>query len=234
MLETSSIRILLVEGCGLVREGIRLILSNTYGFSVVAEAGSYADALVIANKEQLDIILLDLKVISDTGYGIIARILEAASTSRLIILTESFDLQVHRLVIDLGAKGLVMKQETSAALINAINKVNAGEISPGPLITERLINDLFKTPHGKDDDFETHNSSALTPREQQIVNLVSEGLRNKEIARILLITEATVSHHLTSIFGKLGVSGRLQLVIYTYRHGGKLISIPSDDDRPGI
>lgn len=192
-------------------------LKKTLGFLVVGEAGRYADALMIASREQPDIILLDLTMVSDNGFSIIPRILEAASAARLIILTESLDPQDHRAAIGLGAKGLVLKQEPSEALINAINKVKTGGISLEPLITEMMINDLFAAPQSKSDSPETNRSVMLTPRERQVVSLVAEGLKNKEIARNLRITEATVSHHLTSIFKKLGVPGRLQLVIHAHR-----------------
>ncbi|HKP12165.1 MAG TPA: response regulator transcription factor, partial [Blastocatellia bacterium] len=150
-------------------------------------------------------------------YGLLPRLLEVAGAARLIILTESLNPQTHRAAIDLGAKGLVLKQETSEALIQAINKVSAGEISLGPLITDKLLSTLLT--RSKSHDCDVQSSVTLTPREQQVVSLVAEGLRNKEIARNLLISEATVSHHLTSIFNKLGISGRLQLVIYAHRHG---------------
>ncbi len=217
MLETHLIRILLVDSYTMVREGIRLLLNQTPGLAVVGETGRYTDALMIAQQEQPDVILLDLTMISENGYNMLPRLLEVASPARLIILTESLDPQAHRAAIDLGAKGLVLKQESSEALIHAINKVHAGEISLEPLITDKLLSNLLS--RSKPHDCEMQSSVPLTPREQQIVSLVAEGLRNKEVARNLLISAATVSHHLTSIFNKLGIPGRLQLVIYADRHG---------------
>jgi len=224
MFETHPIRILLVDRYTMIREGIRLILNNTLRFSVVGEAGGRTDAITLASREQPDIILLDLTMISENEYSIIPRLLEVASGARLIILTESLDPQTHSAAIKLGARGLVLKQESSEALINAINKVNAGEISLEPAITEKIISDLFTATRDKNDNLHWPKSAALTPRERQVVRLVAEGLKNKEIARTLLISEATVSHHLTSIFNKLGVTSRLQLAIYAHHHSADIFN----------
>lgn len=230
--ETHPVRILLVDRHAMVREGLRLILNNALRFSVVGEAGRHTDAIILASREQPDIILLDLTMISENGYSIVPRLLEVASSARLIILTESLDPQTHRAAIKLGAKGLVLKQESSEALIKAINKVNAGEISLEPAITEKIISDLFMATPDKNDHLHSAKSAALTPRERQVVRLVAEGLKNKEIARTLLISEATVSHHLTSIFNKLGISGRLQLAIYAHHHSIDVFDSLCLDDRP--
>jgi DNA-binding NarL/FixJ family response regulator len=117
----------------------------------------------------------------------------------------------------LGARGLVFKQEASEVLIRAIKKVSSGKVwleQP----TANLLADLSSRP-GTRTAPDMRKMATLTQREREVVMLVAGGLKNKQIAEKLFISEATVSHHLTSIFGKLGVADRLQLLICAYQHG---------------
>jgi len=200
------------------REGLRLLIERQPGLEVVGEAGSRENALEIAGRQQPDIILLDLNIARDSSPKIVSDLLVTARGAHIIILIDARDLQTRHRAACLGAMGLVLKQEASEALIKAIKKVSKGEVWIDRSTTAGFLAELSSTaPHRKTDP-EKGRIAALTQREREVIMLIANGLKNKKIAETLFISEATVSHHLTSIFSKLGVTDRLQLLIYAYRH----------------
>jgi len=118
----------------------------------------------------------------------------------------------------MGARGLVFKENTPEILIKAIQKVHAGEVWLERKMMASVISDMSRVLSGKP-DATSRQIATLTARERQVVSLIGEGLKNRDIAGRLFITEATVRHHLTSIFGKLDVKDRCELVVYAFRHG---------------
>jgi DNA-binding NarL/FixJ family response regulator len=212
------IRILLVDEQTIVREGLRLIIESHSEFKIVGEAGNREDALDVAVREQPHIIVLDPTLEHDITYTIIDDLLAAAKDANIIILTGAKDIDAHRQAISLGARGIVLKQEASQVLIRAIEKVYAGETWIERSSTARLLTEVLSVMRNGKTDPDATKIATLTLREREVVELIAEGLKNKQIAERLFITQATVSHHLTSIFSKLGVSDRLQLMIYAYHH----------------
>ena len=216
---TNVIRILLLDEHSLVREGLRLLIERQHGLVVVGEAGRLADAINVARDEQPDIILLDFNIGEGGSSDIVPQLLAAAKDARVILLTGLRDLQAHRRALRLGARGLVLKQETSSVLLNAIKKVNAGEVWLEHGVAESLLSEMLCGSSGARADPEAAKIGLLTRREREVLALVTKGLKNKQVAERLFISDATVSHHLTSIFNKLGISDRAQLIVYAYQHG---------------
>jgi DNA-binding NarL/FixJ family response regulator len=212
------IRILLVDEQTIVREGLRLIIESHPEFKIVGEAGNREDALDIAIREQPHIIVLDPTLEYDVSCRIIDDLLAAAKDANIIILTGAKDIDAHRQAISLGARGIVLKQEASQILITAIEKVYAGETWIERSSTAFLLTEVLSIMRNGKTDPEATKIATLTLREREVIELIAEGLKNKQIAERLFITQATVSHHLTSIFSKLGVSDRLQLMVYAYHH----------------
>jgi len=139
--------------------------------------------------------------------------------ARVIVLTGMRDSEAHRRAVRLGAMGLVRKEQASAVLLQAIVKVHAGEVWLERTLVAYVLGEMTRGGPVQPVDPEAVKIASLTPRERELIPLIGEGLKNREIARRLCIVEATVRHHLTSISAKLNVVDRLELVIYVYRHG---------------
>ena len=213
------IRILLVDDHAVVRAGLRMIIQSRKGMTIVGEAGNRDDALSLADSEHPDIILLDLDLGGDSGMTLIADLIAAAGEARIIILTGLRDPEAHRQAVLLGAMGIVKKEKAVEVLITAIERVHAGEAWLDPSLMAGVLTEMTRSGKGKKSDPEADKIAALTNREREVIALVGEGIKSKEIAGRLFISETTVRHHLTSIFDKLGVADRVELLIYAYRHG---------------
>ena len=213
------IRILIVEDHVIVRAGLRMLLESQPDLRVVGEAGTCADALTVTTREQPDLILLDLDLSGEMALASIPDLLAAAPQTRILILTGVRDLELHRQAVRLGALGLVVKDKATEVLLQAIAKVHAGEVWLERTMIARVLGDITRARRAPAVDREVAKIATLTDREREVITLVGEGLRNKQIADRLAISETTVRHHLTAIFAKLEVTDRLELVIYAYRHG---------------
>lgn len=214
-----DIRVLLVDDHSVVRTGLRMLIENNSELKVVAEAANPTEALEVTEREQPDIILLDLDLGGDNASDILPRLLELTEhRAKAILLTGVNDVEAHREAIRRGALGLVKKEQAADTLIKAIRKVNEGEIWLERAMTATIFREMRGTGQSGVDPEEVKIES-LTEREHDVIDLVGEGLKNKEIADRLFISDSTVRHHLTSIYEKLEVSDRLELVIYAYKHG---------------
>jgi DNA-binding NarL/FixJ family response regulator len=218
---TNHIRILLVDDHALVRTGLRIALERHPHLAVVGEAGNRADALAMASRKQPDIILLDLDLGGASSLGFLPDLLDAAQGGRAILVTGVHAPEEHYRAVQLGAMGLVRKEQGADVLVQAIEKVHAGEVWLEPTMVARALAEISgqRSLEKQPVDPEAAKIARLTPREREVIGLIGEGLYNKDIAERLSISAATVSHHLTSIFDKLGVPNRFDLVIYAYRHG---------------
>ncbi len=215
MSATALLRILIVDDHEVVRAGLRMLIENQTGMKVVAMARNRKEALEAAKQESPDLILLDLDLGGENALTFLAELKKTAKNSRVLVLTGLNDPSAHRRSIKLGAMGVVLKDQAAEVLIKAIRKVHAGEV----WIDRAMVGDVLSemTRGDKQNSAATHIDS-LTDRERQVIKLVAEGLRNKQIGERLYISETTVTHHLSSIFSKLGVSDRLELVIYAFGH----------------
>ncbi len=209
------IRILLVDNQTVVRSGVRRLLESRPELEVIGEAGIHADSIALATKEQPDLILITLN--EDSDLDILPELLTSSEESRVLILTSIRDPNLHQRAVRLGATGVVLKDTPPEILFKAISKVYLGEVWLSRTSTANVLTRLVRM--NDELDAESKKISTLTQREREIVTLIGEGLKNKQIATRLFISEATVRHHFTSIFAKLEVSDRLELIIYAYRYG---------------
>jgi two-component system, NarL family, nitrate/nitrite response regulator NarL len=213
--QTNPIRILLLDDHVVMRAGLRMLIASQPGLRVVAEAATGAEGLEVMRREEIDIVLLDLDLGTERGLDILPE-LRAAGHAQVIVLTGTRDSAEHLQAVRLGALGLVLKDHVIGDLVTAIRTVHAGEAWIAPRLLASLLGDNTRLPA---DDRDTTSIITLTTRERMVVALLCEGLKNRQIAERLSISETTVVHHLTSIFAKLGVANRLELVTYAYRHG---------------
>lgn len=212
--ESPHIRIVLVDHHAIVRAGLRMLIESGQGFAVVGEAGDRDEAVTVVSREQPDIILLELDLGGHSSLEFFADLAAAAKGARVLVLTAIDDPEMHRRAVVLGSAGVVLKRQASAALLKAIERVRQGEV----WLDQETMAGLLSAANMAGGEDATRIAT-LTKREREIILLISEGLRNRQIADRLYVSETTVRHHLTSVFSKLAVSSRLDLMVYAYRHG---------------
>lgn len=207
------VRILIVDDHQLAREGLKAVLGNAE-FAVVGEAASGEEAVELARELAPDVVLMDVRL----GPGIdgleATRRIGALGLSTRIIMLTLHDMPAYvREALSAGAAGYVLKDASSGELRAAVNQVVAGQSAmPLGLITAALRE---PAPHTRQDDV----LALLTSREREVLDLVAEGCTNKEIARQLSVSPATVKAHVERIIAKLGVADRTQAAVLVARSG---------------
>jgi DNA-binding NarL/FixJ family response regulator len=209
---------LLVDSQALFRAGLRLILEKEPGFAVIGEASIRDEALEGARLRP-DIIILNLNSGGESDLDLLSDLSIVAEGARVLVLISDFDLELRRRIVRFGVKGLVQKTESPDRLIAAVKSVCAGEVWLDPITVSHVLDDLLQAGDAKQANRVLNNGVRLTVRERDIIALIGEGLKNKQIAERLYISEPTVRHYLTSIFEKVGVKGRQGLIVYAYQHG---------------
>jgi two-component system, NarL family, nitrate/nitrite response regulator NarL len=226
----SKIRIVVADDHPIFRDGLCKLLALEEDFEVVAQASDGRQVLEILQQFEPDILLLDLKMPGLDGLATLQRLQVAKNKTRVIVLTASDDKNEFVQAMKLGTSGIVLKQTATELLIKSIRKVHAGEIWLDSHTTAAVIRQFVAA-----DDVPQPASSAAGPgrdrersplsqREREIVALVAQGFKNKEMAEKMFISEQTVKNHLHNIFDKLGVSDRLELALYAIHnnlHTGK-------------
>ncbi len=212
------IQIVIVDDHAVIRSGLRMLIESRSNLKVVGEAGNSNEALLKVAEEQPNIILLDVDLNGEDGLDLIPDMLASSKDSRVLVLTGLQSSEIHQRSVRLGACGLVMKEKAAEVLLKAIEKVHAGEFWFDRTVMGSMLAEFSSHGTNKNADPEAIKIATLTEREREIISLIGEGLKNKQIAERLFISETTVRHHLTSIFNKVGVSDRLELIIYAFRH----------------
>jgi DNA-binding NarL/FixJ family response regulator len=218
--QAQKIRIVVADDHPIFRDGLCRLLALEDDFEVVAQANDGREVLDILQKLDPDILLLDLKMPNLDGLMTLQRLQSTKSRTRIIVLTASEDKQEFVQAVRFGTSGIVLKQTATELLIKSIRKVHAGEIWLDSNTTAAVMRQFASaeeapasapapTPQGRDRD-----RTPLSQREREIVALVAQGFKNKEMAEKLFISEQTVKNHLHNIFDKLGVSDRLELALY--------------------
>ena len=213
-----KVKILIVDDHTVIRAGLRLLIETNERFGVCGEAGNCGDATLAAESLQPDLILLDIDLNGENALQCMPALLRAAPSARVLVLTGLSDAGVHAEALRAGAMGLVLKEKAAEVLLKAIDKVNQGEVWFDRTTMGSVLAQMSRGGGGAGEDSDGAKITSLTDREREVVTLIGEGLKNRQIAERLFISETTVRHHLTSVFGKLGVADRLELVIYAYRH----------------
>jgi DNA-binding NarL/FixJ family response regulator len=212
-----SIRVLICDDQALVRGGFRAILDARTEIEVVGEAENGAQAVALAQRRQPDVILMDIRMPELDGIEATRKLVAGGSPARIIVLT-TFDLDeyVHA-AIRAGASGFLLKDVTPAKLVEAIGIVAHGDALLAPSVTRRLLQRFAATlPVG---DQSSDALAELTAREIEVLRLLAGGLSNAEIAAELVVSEATVKTHISSVLRKLGLRDRVQAVIVAFETG---------------
>ncbi len=211
------IRIIIADDHPIFRDGLKQLLAREKDFEVVIDIGSGDQVLPAVEQHHPDVLLLDLKLSGTHGLTILQRLQAAGNvTTKVIVLTASEDRNEFVQAMKLGTSGIVLKQSPTDLLLKCIRRVHAGEIWLDSSTTAAVVRQLATNEDYRQGYANGHarERSPLSQREREIVGLVTQGFKNKEMAQKMFISEQTVKNHLHNIFDKLGVSDRLELALY--------------------
>lgn len=208
----NPVRILIADDHPIFRDGLKRLLESEPDLTVIGEACDGVEAVVLARKLKPEILLLDLAMPRRPGLEALREMNEESHCARVILLTAAAEKEQIVEALQLGARGVVLKDSATQILLKSIRAVMSGEYWVGRESVSNLVQYLRSlvetaaTPRQK--------KFGLTPRELEIVSAVVAGYTNKEIAEYFRISEDTVKHHLSNIFDKVGVSTRLELALF--------------------
>ena len=211
------IRVLIADDQALVRSGFRMIVDRRPDLTVTAEAENGNEAVRLTLEVEPDVVLMDIRMPELDGIEATRQIVASGSPARILVLT-TFDADEYvYAALRAGASGFLLKDARPRELVEGIRLVAGGSALLGPTVTRRLL-DRFVEP-----DREPPQSAEaignLTGREGDVLRLLAGGLSNSELAERLVVSEATVKSHVSSVLRKLGVRDRVQAVIAAYDAG---------------
>ena len=212
-----SVGVGIADDQALVRSGFSMILGDREDMDVVGEAADGAEAVALVERVQPDVVLMDVRMPGLDGLEATRRIVTSGSPARIIILT-TYDADEYVFsALRAGASGFLLKDVRPAELVEAIRVVARGDALLAPSVTRRLL-DRFSRQL-PESDARTPDLDELTARETEVLRLVALALSNAEIAARLVLTEATVKTHVSSVLRKLGLRDRVQAVVLAYDLG---------------
>ena len=214
---STALRVCIIEDHAIVRAGIRMLVEREQGMEVICEAATASEALAVAKGLSPDIILLDISLRNENGLDFVPQLLREFAPAKVLVLTAVEDVETHLSALELGARGVVLKEQAPEILVEAIRAVHFGESWIGRAISMAAIAKLSRPK--KKENPEAAKIALLTPREREVVSVVAQGFNGARIAQELEISEATVRHHITSILSKLEVSNKLELAVYAFHNG---------------
>ena len=217
------VRILIADDHPIVRDGLKKLLLLEDDFDIVGEAGDGREVLEKVRELDPDVLLLDLRMPNLDGLAALQALQQVNQRTRVIILTASEDKNEFVQAMKLGCSGIVLKQTAPDLIVKSIRKVHSGEIWLDSHTTAAVMRQFSTALEGGSPSgsgaSKGRERSPLSAREREIVALVAQGYKNKEMAEKMFISEQTVKNHLHNIFDKLGVSDRLELALYAIHKG---------------
>ncbi len=215
---TDPIRVVLADDQTLVREGLSLMLGLIDGIDVVGVAADGEEAVAAVLAAEPDVALLDLRMPRVDGVEATRRLSEQAPAVEVVVLTTYADDESVMAALRAGARGYLTKDASSEEIERAIRDAASGRTRLDPAVQERLV-ELVTSGNATAAPIATPPGGALTERETEVVQLMAQGLSNREIASQLFVTEATVKTHVNNVFAKLDVSDRSAAVAWAFRTG---------------
>ena len=211
--KSQPVRILIADDHPIFRDGLKRMLESEGGFKVVGEACDGVEAVAMARQLKPEILLLDLAMPRRPGLEALREMSSDTAPARVILLTAGAEKDQIVEALQLGARGVVLKDSATQILFKAIHAVMNGEYWVGRESVSNLVQYL-RSLVGPGGNTARQRKYGLTPRELEIISAVVAGYANKEIAEHFKISEDTVKHHLSNIFDKVGVSTRLELALF--------------------
>lgn len=207
------IKLVLADDHRIILEGLEQLFKREKDFEVVATATTGEDALAAVRKHKPQILVLDIQMPKGNGLWVLKNVHTEKLPTRVVLLTATLDEDEVLEAMQSGVSGLVLKEAAAVNLVETVRRVQRGERALEPTLVSRALDRLSQREEAK------KIVEVLSKRETEIVKMVAEGLRNKEIALKLNIGEGTVKTHLHTIYEKLGVHGRVELAMYAIEHG---------------
>ena len=213
----TTLRILVADDHALLRDGLRRLIECEPGLEVIGEAADVFHVIELAKTSQPDVILLDLAMPGGNGLEAVDSLMQHAPSARIIILSASVSREQVVKAMQLGVRGIALKECTSKNLIEGIRLVMEGRYWVAGDCMNSLVEAIrdeaaLEAPAKKPKDF------GLTRRELEVISLVVAGYSNPEIARKCAISEQTVKHHMSNIFDKVGMYNRVELALFAVSH----------------
>ena len=210
------IRILIADNHPIVREGLSTVLRAEPDMAIVGEAADGAEALELIETNDPDVVLMELRLPRMEGLVVLRNLAARSRRAKVLLFTGSEDREEFVEAMKLGCAGILMKSSAPGLIAKSIRKVYEGEIWLDANTTAAVIRQ-FAMPADATvpgDGKHPRGRAQLSQREREIIVLIAQGYKNKEIAEKMFITEQTVKNHLHNVFDKLGVSDRLELALY--------------------
>ncbi|HEV3217722.1 MAG TPA: response regulator transcription factor [Vicinamibacterales bacterium] len=209
-----AIRVVLVDDHPIVLQGLQQLFERQPDFTVVAACPGADAALQAVRAHRPDVLILDLRMPGKSGLDLLRAVNDEKLDCYSVLLTATIRDEEVVEATKLGVTGLVLKESSPETLLKCVRRVNRGE----RWIDQETITRAFQAVAGRE-EAEREVSKTLTPREIEIVKMMAEGLRNRAIGDRLGISEGTVKVHLHNVYEKLGLDGRLELVLYAKQKG---------------
>ncbi|MDT0467483.1 response regulator transcription factor [Streptomyces gibsoniae] len=208
MSDDATVSLLIVDDHPVVRDGLRGMFENAPGFRVLGEASNGVEAVALAGRLDPDVILMDLRMPGGNGVQAITELTRRGARAKILVLT-TYDTDSDTLpAIEAGATGYLLKDAPRDELFTAVRAAADGRTVLSPAVASRLVS-AVRAP----------GNEPLSAREREVLALVAKGTSNREIARVLFISEATVKTHLSHLYAKLGVKDRAAAVAVAYDRG---------------
>ncbi len=211
--EQALIRVFLVDDHEVVRRGVREILEAEADLEVVGEAGTAEQALTRIPPTRPDVAVLDVRLPDGDGVSVCREIRSEHPEIQCLMLTSYSDDEALFEAIMAGASGYLLKQIRGTDIVDGVRRVAKGESLLDPMVTKRVL-DRLRTPPEKD-----ARLASLTAQEQRILELIAEGLTNRQIADTIYLAEKTVKNYVSNLLAKLGMERRTQAAVYAARLG---------------
>lgn len=210
---------LIVDDHPLFREGLKTLIARANGFRVVGEAGNGKDALALAKVLKPDLVLMDLSLPDQSGVEVTEKIRSCLPDTFIIIVSMHSKVEMITKAFEAGATGYVFKESAAERLIECLEIVSAGEYFLDTSLSEKVVSKLVGSSAAASRRDLDSRYDSLTPREQQVLRLLAEGLCAKEIAERLFISPKTVENHRTNIMNKLDIHSTVELIRYAAKLG---------------
>lgn len=219
-----EIRVLVIGDFLIFRNGLKLLLETESDLKVAGEAADLEEAAKFISKTRPDIVVIESGEIDIGDFD--SFVSSLSPPIPILVLTGSRQAEKDQKYLQLGVDGLFSKEKNAEALFKAIRQVSGGDLWFQRKLMGDTIKQLVKEKKEIPDQLYSYNCALLTAREREVLMLICRGMKNRAIADSLFITETTVRHHLTSIFEKLKVNSRLELVVHAFNE--KLVEIPME------
>ncbi len=207
---TKPITVLIADDHPVVRQGLQVLLSVQDDIEVVGEAADGGQAVALAAELDPDVILLDLKLPVMDGVAVLNELRDTGLRARALVLTSAADRGLETLAVQAGAAGFLYKDVDPDALVRALRSVHDGHTLLAPDVAGALLRSGTAAPA-------VRGIGALTGREREVLEQIAQGRSNREIARLLQVSEKTVKTHVSSVLAKLGVADRTQAALLAVR-----------------